>query len=77
MCVCGCVCVLSVSVSLQLSPTIGLNVGELNTNGIKMVFWDLGGALCPIVLVFCHGDGVHDTDWVTLEFCFETCEEFS
>eukprot|EP00037_Helgoeca_nana_P026698 m.302164 g.302164 ORF g.302164 m.302164 type:complete len:202 (+) comp27289_c0_seq3:561-1166(+) len=29
----------------KLTPTIGLNVGELNKSGIKMVFWDLGGQL--------------------------------
>lgn len=28
---------------LQLTPTIGLNVGEVNKFGLKMVFWDLGG----------------------------------
>eukprot|EP00035_Acanthoeca_spectabilis_P006506 m.125352 g.125352 ORF g.125352 m.125352 type:complete len:202 (+) comp13536_c0_seq5:254-859(+) len=27
----------------KLTPTIGLNVGEVNKFGLKMVFWDLGG----------------------------------
>ncbi|XP_031549799.1 ADP-ribosylation factor-related protein 1-like [Actinia tenebrosa] len=29
----------------KISPTVGMNVGKIAVNGIKLIFWDLGGQL--------------------------------
>jgi ADP-ribosylation factor related protein 1 len=66
----------------QIGPTVGLNVGKVELNGIKVNFWDLGGqkslqAIWEKYYNDCHGIifVVDSTDKERIEECKKTMEK--
>jgi ADP-ribosylation factor family len=46
----------------RIVPTVGLNIGRIEATNAKLVFWDLGGQVCSLL--------------ITINVLFDLCSEF-